>query len=247
MVEQERMKQLKELINRIADSYAEPEKEKVKEMQELTGVDWVAEDIQMICCEYWESPHSLDEVAYYLIHEKWVERLSFDEASSILNSGKASPFLCALSEEMETENELHITICGAEIGEIVTELDDIPDFSPVEPLNTRIKEICKHSRPITPNSQDKYEIVFENYIIYQVRNESFCSFDPEEVRIGKYLIIFEKSKLLDYLSLSTDASRCKDGSFHPGEWKHYGIYTQRHVIDVVSHCPPKIYAHFCKQ
>lgn len=40
-------------------------------MQKLTGVDWEAEDLQMMCCGYWESPYTLDELAYYFIHEEW--------------------------------------------------------------------------------------------------------------------------------------------------------------------------------
>lgn len=74
MSEQERVVKLKELINRIADSYAEPSEDEVKEMQELTGIDWPVEDIQMICCDYWESPYSLEEIVYYLMHEEWPEK-----------------------------------------------------------------------------------------------------------------------------------------------------------------------------
>lgn len=74
MSEQERVEKLKELINRIADSYAEPSEDEVKEMQELTGIDWPAEDIRMICSDYWESPYSLEEIVYYLMHEEWPEK-----------------------------------------------------------------------------------------------------------------------------------------------------------------------------
>ena len=45
MSEQERIENLKELINRIADSYAEPSEEEVRRLQELTGIDWEVEDI----------------------------------------------------------------------------------------------------------------------------------------------------------------------------------------------------------
>ena len=74
MSEEERIEKLKELINRIADSYAEPSEEEVRGLQELTGIDWEVEDIQMICCDYWESPYSLDEIVYYLTHEEWPEK-----------------------------------------------------------------------------------------------------------------------------------------------------------------------------
>ena len=74
MSEQERVEKLKELINRIADSYAEPSEDEIKKMRELTGIDWPAEDIQMICFEYWESPYSLDEIVYFFLHEDWPEK-----------------------------------------------------------------------------------------------------------------------------------------------------------------------------
>lgn len=74
MSEQERIKRIKELLNRISDSYAEPSENEVREMQELAGIDWSVEDIQMICSDYWESPYSLEEIVYYLMHEEWPEK-----------------------------------------------------------------------------------------------------------------------------------------------------------------------------
>ena len=56
------------LINRIADGeYAPPEPEDVAEVNRLTGRDWEAEDLRLICCEYW-SHNSLEETAYQLLH-----------------------------------------------------------------------------------------------------------------------------------------------------------------------------------
>lgn len=62
-----------------------------------------------------------------------------------------------------------------------------------------------------------------------------------EIHIGKHLIVFEKSKLLNYLSILTDAQRCDNGEFFPYQWQHYGVYTQKHIIDVVSHIEPQVY------
>ena len=38
----------------------------------------------------------------------------------------------------------------------------------------------------------------------------------------------------------TDARRFEDGSYYPGKWTHYGIYTQNHVIDVIAWREPMI-------
>lgn len=39
-------------------------------MRELTGIEWDPEEIEMICCDYWEC-NSLEATAYYLMHEEW--------------------------------------------------------------------------------------------------------------------------------------------------------------------------------
>lgn len=85
--------------------------------------------------------------------------------------------------------------------------------------NTALEQILSRCRPIEANPEQSFEIIFENYIMYQVHNESFCSYDSEEIRSGKFIIVFEKSKLLDYLMVSTDACQFDDGTFYPGEWE----------------------------
>ena len=82
-----------------------------------------------------------------------------------------------------------------------------------------------------------YEIVFERYIIYQCRNESYTAFDNTEIRSGKYLVTFERSRLLDFYenvifdfdSIDTKTKR-----------KHYGIISANHIIDVIANEPPII-------
>lgn len=66
-MEEKNLEQVKELINRIADSYDLPTEEQVERMNQLTGEEWNAEDLQMICCGYW-SHHSLEETAYMMFH-----------------------------------------------------------------------------------------------------------------------------------------------------------------------------------
>lgn len=96
--------------------------------------------------------------------------------------------------------------------------------------------ICRATAASEPEP-DKWEIVFEDYILYQVRNESFCSFAPEESRTGKYLAVFETSKLLEYLPLAVDARLLE----HTSPWKHYAIFTQDQIIDVIASKEPVIY------
>ena len=58
------------------------------------------------------------------------------------------------------------------------------------------------------------------------QNESFCSFHAAEVKTGKYLAVFEKSRLLEYLPTAVDAGLLE----HAEPWKHYGIAQAEPVI-----------------
>ncbi|MCH1949685.1 hypothetical protein MCJ35_10785 [Enterocloster sp. OA13] len=136
--------------------------------------------------------------------EKYVP---FSEVSIVLEQLKHAPFLCKLEEA--DDNELHITIMSATTGGCA----DVHEVCE----NTALEQILSHCKPIEANPEQSFEIIFENYILYQVRNESFCSYDADEIRSGKFMIVFEKSKLLDYLMVSTDACQLDDGMFYPGE------------------------------
>ena len=158
--------------------------------------------------------------------------LSFEALD--LRLGDHAPFLISLTDG--PDNELRVVISPAAVGEVGEGNTVDTDILQCNTLHC----ILSKCRPITPDESTLYDIYFENYIVYQTRNESYASYDAEEIRSGTYLITFEKSKLLESLSTITDAFRSDDGTCYPGDWKHYGIYTQNHVIDVISHCPPVI-------
>ena len=129
-------------------------------------------------------------------------------------------------EEWE-ENRLRIVISLSTCG-------DVGENIPNNEKNV-IKRILKKARPIYPNNEKTYEIYFDNYVMYQVRNESFVAFDKDEIRCGKRLIVFEKSKLLDYVKKVIWA----DENYFGGH-THYGIYTENQIIDVISQIEPKV-------
>ena len=87
------------------------------------------------------------------------------------------------------------------------------------------------------NSGNIYKIVFEQYLMYLVRNESYTSWDNYEERSGNYFILFSKSRLLDILD--TMIIHTEDHSF-PGIGIHYGVYTCDHIIDIISAHEPEI-------
>lgn len=113
---------------------------------------------------------------------------TFAEAGRLVDAGRRAPFLLTLCEE--DENELHITICCAKAESNA----QTPSTG-----NAALDDILAHCTPLCPDENAKIELIFENYLLYQVRNESYCVFDADEVHSGTYLCTFERSKLLDYL------------------------------------------------
>ena len=144
---------------------------------------------------------------------------------------KTAPFL--LSLEDTPDNVLRIVIAFPMEGEEGTDIDNFP-----EPYKSRVEDMLIHSRPVYEDKEQVYEIVFDDYVIYQNRNETYTVWDDYETRRGNYLIIFEKSRLLDYYEdvlFDFDDEETKRE-----KRKHYGIYTENHILDVISNSEPRI-------
>jgi len=91
--------------------------------------------------------------------------------------------------------------------------------------NKELDEILKES----------YEIVFENYIMYQIRNESFANPDENSKILGKYFMIIKNSS---YLKMVKNITFYND--IFDDKYMHYGIFSWNHVIDIISAEEPKI-------
>ena len=76
----------------------------------------------------------------------------------ILAKSRQMPFLEELKEEMD--NELHLVILGAAVGEETACNDSVE--------NLILAEILEQCKPVFPDSHQRFDIVFENYIIYQL-------------------------------------------------------------------------------
>ena len=104
--------------------------------------------------------------------------------------------------------------------------------------NSRIDNLLEKAVPICEDHNNLYEIVFENYVFHMTRNESYTCWDDYEIRQGDYFILFDRSRLLDHLSHIAEIEIVN--LYHPEGYKHYGIYCQNHIIDIVSAIEPKI-------
>jgi len=80
-----------------------------------------------------------------------------------------------------------------------------------------------------------FELVWQSYVSYSVRNESFCTLDKEEVWEGRLFCLYSKSHFLDYVARATFAR-----ADYPGPFRHCGINCLNHIVDVVSTVEPQV-------
>jgi hypothetical protein len=80
-----------------------------------------------------------------------------------------------------------------------------------------------------------FEVTWPNSIAYSIRNESYCGPDGYEQFNGRSFVLYSKSRYLDFVSAATIATK-----EYPGPFKHWGIFTLNHVIDVVSTDEPSV-------
>lgn len=88
-------------------------------------------------------------------------------------------------------------------------------------------------------SNDKsrlFEINWNNYVAFSVRNESYASSNANEnVRPGRKFQTLLQSHFIDYVSRATFAT-----SEYPGPMTHYCLNCENHIVDVISTEAPSI-------
>ncbi len=89
---------------------------------------------------------------------------------------------------------------------------------------------------IEVNPTKKVIITFQRTVAWQVVDESFTAFDKEEIcDDNSYLKVLERSKYLDYVNAN------HGWYIHMrGAAKHYRIWTENDVIDVIAYAEPSI-------
>lgn len=140
-------------------------------------------------------------------------------------------FLAEIGEP--EENFLRIIVEEGKLGEQITEKDLEKSENEV---NEAINSIMLGSYPVISDENCfAYEIVFDDYIAYFVRNESFSNFDESSTFSGGFFGTYNTSKFLDFLKISTWAT-----DDYPGKFNHYGLFTEQSIIDVASVHKPEI-------
>jgi hypothetical protein len=97
--------------------------------------------------------------------------------------------------------------------------------------------------PVAPNSDTPtFEILFESYVGYLVRNESFATPSPNETWDGsRSFRQYHASSFLAYMRRSAYAT-----DEYPGPVGHFAVVCVDHVVDVISTAPPTVRLHACQ-
>lgn len=80
-----------------------------------------------------------------------------------------------------------------------------------------------------------YEVVFDHYVAYSVRNEGYTAEDAAEIFSGKVAGIYSHSRFLDYVSHATIAASVQEEPY-----VHYGFNCLNHIVDVVAFGAPVV-------
>lgn len=153
------------------------------------------------------------------------DMLEFGAENEEVNQySQLAPFVISVKDDID--NQLSIIIA------LPKHINSKPDYD-----DQRISKILSNATQVGADIDRMYEIRFETCIIYQCRNESYTSYVPNEIVRGKYLVIYEQSPLLDYYK-----NVISDKDYEKLNRKHYGIFSENHIIDVISNEPPIIAA-----
>ena len=81
-----------------------------------------------------------------------------------------------------------------------------------------------------------FEITWDFYVAYSIRNESYVvRDDSEKFELGNLARIYSESKFLEYVARATFA--CNE---HPGPLLHVELICASHIVDVMSTGLPRI-------
>lgn len=93
-------------------------------------------------------------------------------------------------------------------------------------------------RPILVTDESRsYELHWDNYVAYSVRNESFWKEEKSELPRSGMLERRFNSAFFRYVSETTFAD-----DEYPGPLEHWSLTTLNHCVDVVSVGPPRVAA-----
>ena len=117
---------------------------------------------------------------------------------------------------------------------VVQEANASPQVETLDVCGTKFENV--HRIESTERSR-VFELTWNQYIAYNVTNESFSLPDDDSTKrlSGRLLRIYSKSPFLEHVSRATLATK-----EYPGPFTHICVVTEMHVVDVVSTQAPEI-------
>ena len=116
---------------------------------------------------------------------------------------------------------------GRKIAPLVVALTDDIDHN--------LRVVVTQSFPREGDPDDYWEVSFSGYVLFMERDESYTVPDDYEARRGRWLEVFERSRLMGHLSSYTFAD-----DLFPGPLTHYRVCGEDHVVDVVTTATPQV-------
>ena len=104
--------------------------------------------------------------------------------------------------------------------------------------HSKLDGLLRKAAPIYADKNERYEIAFPRYVLHMTRNESYTCWDDYEIRRGDYFILFDRSRLLDHVPQIVGEEIVN--LHYPHGYKHYGIYCQNHIVDIIAAEEPEI-------
>lgn len=149
---------------------------------------------------------------------------------------KIAPFMHAMTDNLD--HKLRIVVGASVIGEPAgsVNLEEWPQ-SVRENIegSEKLQDTISRMSDVWGSTDDVWEIDIDGYVLFMERSESYTTWDDYEIRHGRILIEFERSRLLDDLAHFTFAD-----DRYSGPLKHYGIYCEDHLVDVVTNAMPVV-------
>ncbi len=120
------------------------------------------------------------------------------------------------------DNQLRIVVAEGLLGEQAKIDFDGVDWGEGRPI-------------VVTDASQSYELCWDNYVAYAVRNESFWKAETSEPPSENMLERRFHSAFLRYVSETTFAD-----DEYPGPLEHWSLTTLNHCVDVVSVGPPRV-------
>jgi hypothetical protein len=106
-----------------------------------------------------------------------------------------------------------------------------------EPGPNKLRVLISEAKP--KEIARDFELSWENYVAYSVRNESFAQFDKDRPSSDSQLTERVSSAYLRFVAETTFAAGMV-GSVLKGPLRHWELTCGDHFLDVVSSTPPAI-------